>query len=289
MSLCHPCRRFDIHRFKGSNNSRDMLVETILAGNESGCSLCSLLHSDMETELAMLAIPLEHVCIELRLRSEHFRLESEPSFKPELNVRPSYTHLEVGIKRRPWKDYRGDSLWSKVYEYQLVVDPGAPICISCIHLDALTCNRKTHMRIGSAAHTSGDITNCYLGPDPGSAQHVHELRRLIDQCQSSHPRCRQTLSSAGALDPLNAPLPTRCIRVEDDGLSLCDTKNMFGSYITLSHRWNASTGTCKTTYANLSNRMEHIPRKSLSQSFLDTITLAKQLGITYICERCSTT
>ncbi|KAL9115472.1 MAG: hypothetical protein Q9227_000793 [Pyrenula ochraceoflavens] len=84
------------------------------------------------------------------------------------------------------------------------------------------------------------------------------------------------------LDPRNAPLPTRCVDIQDSWLKICESEGTNGAYITLSHRWNEATERCKTTTGNYAERRDHISLDSLSETFKDAILVTRRLGIRFI-------
>jgi hypothetical protein len=87
------------------------------------------------------------------------------------------------------------------------------------------------------------------------------------------------------IDARRAPLPTRCLEVSADGFRLKETSSETGPYIALSHRWTPETELGSTTTANVALRLQENGDKwqeSLPATFLDAMTLARQLGIQYV-------
>jgi len=134
----------------------------------------------------------------------------------------------------------------------------------------------------SYAATSHAITGRYLGRDPKAPSFLHGLQEWLSKCLQ-HSRCCQTLSGAEKIDPYNATLPTRCIDVARERLFLQETSGTTGSYLTLSHRWNAEALSSQTTQLNARERQEQgFGIEELSVTFQDAIWLARQLGIQYL-------
>lgn len=97
--------------------------------------------------------------------------------------------------------------------------------------------------------------------------------------------CKCTYSSSPPI--AQNPLPTRCIRI--DGMdsqgrikaSLEETLGLYGTYITLSHRWNSATEECKTTLLNFRDRVDG-NELQISRLCEDTLVVAFELGIKYV-------
>jgi hypothetical protein len=135
---------------------------------------------------------------------------------------------------------------------------------------------------GSFAATSQTIAGRFSGRDVRSPAFLEGLRDWLSGC-ILHSRCCQTLSGSQHLDAYNAPLPTRCVDVTGDWLILRQTSGTTGSYITLSHRWNAQTASSQTTSLNVLQRQEEgFNIAELPRTFRDAIWLARQLDIRYI-------
>jgi hypothetical protein len=63
---------------------------------------------------------------------------------------------------------------------------------------------------------------------------------------------------------------------------LASTTHVTGSYVTLSHRWNSASESCKTTSKNVARRTEELRPEELPASFLDAIALARKLEVEYV-------
>jgi hypothetical protein len=100
------------------------------------------------------------------------------------------------------------------------------------------------------------------------------IKGWIDSCVNGHPGC--VLS-----DPQY--LPYRLIDVGSDGdtLKLCESPDLPGGYIALSHCWGEQMPLI-TTNANLAERKTGITTPSLPQTFLDAIQMTRNLGIRYL-------
>lgn len=111
----------------------------------------------------------------------------------------------------------------------------------------------------------------------------------LQRCTEEHDDCRKT-ASGRELVCSSAPLPSRCIKVQ--GIrqageftikaALEKTKGLVGTYITLTHRWNSSTNSSKTTSQNYDDRVHGIELGSLPQAFTDALLVAFNLGVEYV-------
>lgn len=109
--------------------------------------------------------------------------------------------------------------------------------------------------------------------------------RWFINCITRHTKCRERHSQQSSTDWL----PTRLINVGLPGNAqlpqliliskLKSARN--NSYITLSHHWE-STHIVKLESSNIDLFRQCIPFKSLSNTFVDTITVTRALGIRYL-------
>lgn len=106
---------------------------------------------------------------------------------------------------------------------------------------------------------------------------MQTMRKWLETCESSHPRCRLRNSSF---------FPTRILDVgtrQGDRIKLYEPhfRGNHGRYTTLSHCWGESQPV-KTTLATLQERKREIPWFSLPRTFQDAITITRRRGIQYI-------
>ncbi|KAK5703679.1 hypothetical protein LTR17_021903 [Elasticomyces elasticus] len=95
----------------------------------------------------------------------------------------------------------------------------------------------------------------------------------VQRCLESHNACRSVAQ---------AKLPTRILDVSGDhDLRLVESANMFGSYLTLSHRWGDMIP-ISTTKATLEKHCREIAFASLPRTFRDAITATRRLGYRYL-------
>ncbi|KAK4443003.1 hypothetical protein QBC34DRAFT_452750 [Podospora aff. communis PSN243] len=135
---------------------------------------------------------------------------------------------------------------------------------------------------GSAAASNGDIAGRYLGRDPSSSEVFSAIRSCIGEC-SDHAQCNETVSGIPDRDTQQPILPSRTIKIQDDGsLILSENNDLRGAYITATHRWNTETEACKTTTDNYRTRTEGRGLGPLPQLFNDMITVARHLGIRHL-------
>ncbi|RAQ78399.1 hypothetical protein COH21_013079 [Aspergillus flavus] len=81
-------------------------------------------------------------------------------------------------------------------------------------------------------------------------------------------------------------MPRRLIDLGDDdkrAMCLRDDIDQINRYIALSHNWQFSEArNCMTLKENYGSRKRSIPQQGLSQTFQDTITVARWLGVRYL-------
>ncbi|KAF1997706.1 HET-domain-containing protein, partial [Amniculicola lignicola CBS 123094] len=99
----------------------------------------------------------------------------------------------------------------------------------------------------------------------------------LHDCESNHVFCRQRGNA-------QVQLPTRLIEIVDaDTARLVETAGQTGQYIALSYCWGSEPGNNSMTLkANLSERLESLPRDTLPGAIRDAVTIADRLGMKYI-------
>ncbi|KAL9105182.1 MAG: hypothetical protein Q9227_009589, partial [Pyrenula ochraceoflavens] len=148
---------------------------------------------------------------------------------------------------------------------------------------------------GTPAATSGDISGRFPGNDMLSDLHCRYLKAWLGECvgNEKHPFCNKTISGQSELDPRWAPLPARCIVIDeskDPGREAClearleETSGKHGAYMTLSHRWfdDKDAEKSKTTSDNYKDRLARIPTSEMSKTFQDAIQIAYGLGLRFL-------
>ncbi|KAF2790135.1 hypothetical protein K505DRAFT_311975 [Melanomma pulvis-pyrius CBS 109.77] len=134
----------------------------------------------------------------------------------------------------------------------------------------------------SPAAQNGDVSGRYLGNDPTSTESYSTARGWLSNC-STHTKCNETVSGSSRIDAHHSLLPTRCVEISPDGrLYLRLTDGLYGTYITLTHRWNTGTERCKTTTANYEERLLGSGLEELPQLFKDVLVIAQKLGVNYV-------
>jgi len=136
---------------------------------------------------------------------------------------------------------------------------------------------------GSPAAINGDVIGRYFSYNTASDEHFATIREWIKECQA-HPKCNQTVPGSVNIDAQHSLLPTRCIEVSRNGkiVRLRETIGLYGPYITLTHSWNPQTKTCKTTTANLCERLASKGLAQISRRFRDVLTIADKLNVQYL-------
>ncbi|KAF9870695.1 hypothetical protein CkaCkLH20_11797 [Colletotrichum karsti] len=145
---------------------------------------------------------------------------------------------------------------------------------------------------GTPPYDNGDVVG-YLVDEATMADNcIQRIKMQIQQCTEDpekHSRCLASLSGYQKLQPHDAELPTRLVRVirtaggSTDARLEITTPGQRGSYATLSHRWSQETHRHRTLTSNLAagggvkNGMS-----GLSRLFQDAILICDKLDIEYI-------
>lgn len=132
---------------------------------------------------------------------------------------------------------------------------------------------------------------------------MQAIKTWHGKCSQNHSDCNKTLSKQESIDVNYSQLPSRCIEFQKVPGSnhhlfwLRETKESWGKYIILSHRWNAVTKESSTTKDNYESRVHGLPgstsyevasgsgwtlSQKLNNLFIDIGTLAVSLGIKYV-------
>ncbi|OGM51173.1 hypothetical protein ABOM_000347, partial [Aspergillus bombycis] len=97
----------------------------------------------------------------------------------------------------------------------------------------------------------------------------------VQECLENHPKCQRP-----------SAMPTRLIDLgDDDNATMClrDDINQITPYIALSHSWQFSEARKSMTLKeNYESRKRFLPQQGLSQTFHDTIKVARWLGVRYL-------
>ncbi|KIW13281.1 hypothetical protein PV08_08469 [Exophiala spinifera] len=109
-----------------------------------------------------------------------------------------------------------------------------------------------------------------IAPEASSEACVKRIQFWLDNCQSVHGFCAESLEST---------LPRRVLEV--DTLVLHETQGEKGKYIALSHCWG-SGDSLKTEKSSIGQRKQGIQWDELPQTFQDAITISKALGVQYL-------
>ncbi|KAK4031240.1 heterokaryon incompatibility protein-domain-containing protein [Parachaetomium inaequale] len=263
MDLCFSCQRFNIHalsRIPGGWGTFQLKLAQ--DGARSGCPFCALLIESLWNKIPterQSSLDQEQTRIFLQATTSRHRLNANRD-------------CVAGAKKAALQI---DGLRAFIAPATYKIDGQEPVkeSFATFHV----CAER-----GSFAATSRAIAGRFSGRDVQSAAFLEGIRDWLSGCLR-HGRCCQTLSSSQQLDAHHTPLPTRCIDVTGDRLMLRRTADTTGSYITLSHRWNAQTASSQTTALNVLQRQETgFDLAELPQTFRDTIWLARQLDIPYV-------
>lgn len=106
------------------------------------------------------------------------------------------------------------------------------------------------------------------------ASDLQVLKYWLRTCQRSHPECSIP----------QATLPSRVLQIHGQGAERVSLRLSNGKrrpYTALSHCWGSGS-VPKTTRGNLATRQRGIPLIELPQSFLDAISVTRELGFRYL-------
>ncbi|KAK4246548.1 heterokaryon incompatibility protein-domain-containing protein [Corynascus novoguineensis] len=115
----------------------------------------------------------------------------------------------------------------------------------------------------------------------GSEGYFEGLLRVIDRCNSSHPRCR--LGVDGRHRDETPSLPTRVIDVgsAEQRPRIIVSQAGRARYATLSHCWGGQSWVGTTTQ-NLAQMLDGFDVTTIPATYADAITMTKRLGIRFL-------
>ena len=108
-----------------------------------------------------------------------------------------------------------------------------------------------------------------------SPKSLNRAVQWVRKCSDTHSGCRGE----------NSSMPFRVLDVDDDlsldKIRLCESKGLYGNYITLSHCWgNESPFT--TQLSSIESRKQGIQFDELPKTFQDAICITRELGVKYL-------
>jgi hypothetical protein len=115
---------------------------------------------------------------------------------------------------------------------------------------------------------------------PLTSSNVHMIKSWIDQCTSNESQQHGECS-----DKSCSPAPLRLIDVlQDDIVQLVEREGSLVQYAILSYCWGQSSDTLasRTVQSNVASRLKPFPLSSLPQTLVDSVIVARRLGIPYI-------
>jgi hypothetical protein len=116
-----------------------------------------------------------------------------------------------------------------------------------------------------------------MDTDPSSGSTCRRITKWLDECTSSHPKCKPSKPSK---------LPTRVIDMAPPGvpkgLRLHITANAeTGTYVALSYCWGSSQNVM-TTVSNLEEHKKKIEESSLPRTIRHAIRVTRSLGVRFL-------
>ena len=123
------------------------------------------------------------------------------------------------------------------------------------------------------------LASVFVGrPVEQNAASPKSLKRAIQWVK----RCSETHSGCGGE---NTSMPLRVLDVNDDlslgRVRLCESKNLCGKYITLSHCWG-NESSFSTEQSSMESRKQGIQFDELPKTFQDAICITRELGVKYL-------
>ena len=221
-------------------------IQALTRSVNAGCHLCSLI-------LAQIS-PGDVSCLEHDLTTG---LVVSPN-QLGVNIRGSPTHTlwvtasKTSVTRKGWDTSK----------------------------DGRTGLARLHVRSQDDDYTNEQRSN---SKDNFSESSVAQFSHWMEQCQSSHPQCRD----AHMISATKQILPTRLLHLmpapEEDQIKLCWSRTLrYGiKYATLSHCWG---GVCKRvlTTKELPTFEQGIALSSLPKTFQDAVQGTRRLGLHYL-------
>ncbi|KAK5661238.1 hypothetical protein OQA88_11131 [Cercophora sp. LCS_1] len=273
--LCERCQSFDIHTFRHSVTApwRGYRARDVRKSAENGCPFCTHLANAFP---AAFGPKKESRVGEYSIGNwVHFRVTraddmvlapgSETDAPSAAGLGISYLKATIAANPRQLvgTDIKDPDNFGVAIQYRVLADAN----------DAATTSRDV---LGRYIYDGIRRTNTEVL--------VSSVKAWLDACLE-HGECSRTLSGQH-VDQRNTELPTRCVYVWKDqgGVKFClqDTTGKKGVYITVSHRWLADEDMNTTTRSNLGSRLTCESFHPLPPLFLDVITLASHLGISYV-------
>ena len=243
-ALCERCQRFDIHAFgKAVNGTCCAPFVDISEATQSGCMFCILvakkLGSVSRGKWSWMDIIVPRGIDLSAIRGGRELLGQDSST-------PSRLPLQIGrldVYAQNWGATSGRG--KRLFFLRVAADAGTP------------------------ADISKDVTGTLLTRSFSLAD-MQAVKAWYETCWEKHEACRLSLSGSDSIDPREARLPARLVKVEylsGEGkvsLSLCETEGALGSYVAISHRWDAFTQQTQTTNANYACRVRRCGHQSSS-------------------------
>jgi hypothetical protein len=118
-SLCSLCASFNVYNYLKQDGHRDVAIETVQRGGRIlDCPLCASICNALEQDSALLPGPEKDYCIRFCVQSD----DANPLRSGE--VCQSARMLQVGLKRRFWKEEPGKDTMQPLCEFRIVAEKG---------------------------------------------------------------------------------------------------------------------------------------------------------------------
>ncbi|KAL0944688.1 uncharacterized protein CTRU02_202575 [Colletotrichum truncatum] len=282
MQLCWMCQRFDVQAWTREPSAwRGYPLKTLIRNAKGGCPFCGFLMESFSTQA------YKHVGVNIAEEVEILRKGRGFSHLLSLEgwervFSPLWVHMKLHCQE------------SNDYPRALGVQR-LSVVIGSDSMEAASSviDFNVAADIGTPPHTNGDIAGSIMDyTNMMNDEYMQSIKRQLNECiedKEGHKKCAATLSGCRSLDPRDAPLPTRLVRIFEREDGSVDARleitapGQRGSYATLSHRWTRRTEKHRTLQSNLhsgggiQNGIE-----GLSRLFRESIRVCHILGIPYI-------
>ncbi len=238
----------------------------LIAAAAAGCTLCKLLHETFSAQ------ELQGLCAH-----EGWTIQDLDEIDESLISYSFDEHNEARFQfLMPSEPY---VLWRNIF-FEQVYEPACLFHVSMIAKLVSSVSEgppKAHSGYRKEAQGSC-IEKRHVARSTGSTSISSLAINWIQRCSAEHENCRSLVETD------SRQLPTRLISVHpSEPVHLCDTTllSMDTKYTTLSHRWGKSL-VFTLTSKNIEILRTEIQMTDLSQTFQDSITFTRSLGIDYI-------
>lgn len=124
----------------------------------------------------------------------------------------------------------------------------------------------------------------HVTENPLQAAGLLAARDLINNCVSSHLKCRQSQATSLPKRILDVSMNENLkgIRLHKSQFNEKEQRYEYGEYVALSHVWGLGHGIPKTTTKTLQSHTNNIPWSILPRAFQEAVVLTRALGFRWL-------